>query len=236
MITITNEDNMELMARYPDKYFDLAIVDPEYGMNSSKPSLKPSTILQSNGSRLHVKQANYKQKNWDSKPAGAEYFDELLRVSKNQIIWGVNNYDYIFPSKGRIVWDKLNGSTDQYGCEIAYCSLNNRTDIVYYMWNGMMQGVYCGIDVRKALIQQGNKALNEKRIHPTQKPVPIYKWLLMNYAKPGFKILDTHRGSGSLDIACHDLGFDLVTCEKEKDYFDDANARLEQHQSQLLLF
>ncbi|MEM0173763.1 MAG: DNA methyltransferase [Sulfolobaceae archaeon] len=236
MIEITNEDNMALMARYPDNYFDLAIVDPEYGINASKPSIKPNTVVQSNGKILNVKQSNYLHKDWDIEPAGAAYFDELLRVSKNQIIWGVNYYKYIFPESGRIVWDKLNGTSDQFGCEIAYCSLNNRTDIVYYMWSGMMQGVYCGFDIRQAIKQQGNKKLNEKRIHPTQKPVILYKWLLMNYAQPGQIILDTHRGSGSLDIACHDMGFDLVTCEKEKDYFDDANERLKQHQSQLLIF
>lgn len=236
MGSTTNECNMDMMSRYPDKCFDLAIVDPEYGINASKPSAKPGTVTQANGSKIQVKQGNYIHKDWDNQPAGAAYFDELLRVSKNQIIFGVNYYKYIFPASGRIVWDKLNGESDQFGCEIAYCSMNNRTDIVYYMWSGMMQGVYCGFDVKRALRQKGNKKLNEKRIHPTQKPVILYEWLLMNYAKPGQLILDTHRGSGSLDIACHNLGFDLVTCEKEKDYFDDANDRLKQHQSQLLIF
>lgn len=232
MISITNEDNMQLMARYPDKWFDLAIVDPEYGIGASKPSIKPNTVKQKNGTILKVAQSNYGKKEWDNKPAGVGYFDELFRVSKHQIIWGVNYYDYKFGS-GRIVWDKLNGETDQFDCEIAYCSFNNRTDLVYFLWSGMFQGIYCGKEVRKALVQQGNKKLNEKRIHPTQKPVYLYKWLLEKYAKPGDKILDTHLGSGSIAIACHDYGFDLTACELDKDYYDAAMKRLKDHAAQV---
>lgn len=235
MITITNEDNMSLMARCPDKYFDLAIVDPEYGLNADKPTKKPSRIKQKNGSFLPVNNEGYKHKEWDSEPAGSAYFTELNRVSKHQIIFGANYYDFNLKG-GRIVWDKLNGKCDQFGCEIAYNSLNNRTDIVYFLWSGMMQGIYCGNDVRRALTQQGNKQLNEKRIHPTQKPVALYKWLLCNYAEPGFKILDTHLGSGSIALACHDYGFDLTACELDKEYYDSAMKRINQHTSQQQLF
>jgi site-specific DNA-methyltransferase (adenine-specific) len=226
---------MILMSRYPDNYFDLAIVDPEYGLNADKPTKKSTKTIQKNGSVLNVKQTLYTHKNWDSKPAGAEYFTELKRVSKHQIIFGANYYDYNLKG-GRIVWDKLNGECDQFGCEIAYCSLNERTDIVYFLWSGMMQGIYCGRDVRRALIQQGNKKLNEKRIHPTQKPVPLYKYLLHNYANVGDKILDTNLGSGSLAIACHDYGFDLTACELDEEYYEKAMKRIDQHKIQTLMF
>jgi len=232
---VTNEDNMELMARYPDKFFDLAIVDPEYGIGASKPSKKPDTVKQKNGSILSVKSPIYEHKDWDDKPAGKEYFDELFRVSKNQIIWGVNYYDYKF-GPGRIVWDKLNGESDQMGCEIAFCSLYNRADIVYFMWQGMFQGVYCGKEVRRALVQQGNKTLNEKRIHPTQKPVALYKYLIKEFAQPGDKILDTHLGSQSSRIAAHDMGFDFYGCELDKNYFEQGCNRYQQHIKQLNLF
>lgn len=234
-LTITNEDNMQLMARYPDNYFDLAIVDPEYGIGASKPSKKPNKAIQKNGNILNVKSQKYNHKDWDNKPAGSEYFKELFRVSKNQIIWGVNYYDYDLRG-GRIVWNKMNGDSDQFGCEIAYCSLNNRTDIVNYLWAGMFQGVYCGSNIQKALIQQGNKQLNEKRIHPTQKTILLYKYLIDKYASEGMKILDTHLGSGSIAIACHDYGFDLTACELDKEYFDKAMERINNHRKQLTMF
>jgi len=226
---------MELMARYEDNHFELAIVDPEYGIGASRPSKKPNKAKQKNGTVLNVKHKVYKQKDWDDKPADHVYFNELLRVSKNQIIWGVNYYDFNFIG-GRIVWDKINGESDQFGCEIAYNSTNKRTDIIRYMWAGMFQGVNITSDIQKSNIQQGNKKLNETRIHPTQKPVKLYEWLLMNYAKEGDKILDTHLGSGSIAIACHNLKYDLTACELDKDYYEAAVKRLKQHQSQLTMF
>jgi site-specific DNA-methyltransferase (adenine-specific) len=232
-IEIKNECNMSLMARYPDGYFDLAIVDLEYGIGASKPSIKPNTAVQKNGNKLNVKQPNYTPKKWDFKKSDENYLNELFRVSQNQIIFGANYYGLV---GGMIVWDKLNGESDQMDCEIAYCSLNQRSDLFYYMWAGMFQGVYCGKNIRKALIQQGNKDLNEKRIHPTQKPVIIYKYLLDKYAKPNDKILDTHLGSGSIAIACHDYGFDLTACELDKEYFDKAIQRIKNHVSQQKLF
>lgn len=222
---------MQMMARYPDKHFDLAVVDPEYGIGADKPSKKPNIARQKNGLKLSVKSTIYEHKNWDSKAAGSEYFTELKRVSKHQIIWGVNYYDFDLRG-GRIVWDKLNGDCDQFDCEIAYNSLNNRTDMVRFFWQGMFQGVYCGSDVKKAIIQQGNKKLNEKRIHPTQKPVALYKWLLEKYAKPGDKILDTHLGSGSIAIACYQMGFDLTACELDIDYYNAAMERINEYVEQ----
>lgn len=234
MIVLTNEDNMELMKRYPDKYFDLAIVDVPYGIGASKPSIKDNKITQRNGKISTIAQPNYQPKEWDFELCNDTYFQELFRVSKHQIIWGANYYKKL--SGGAIVWDKLNGDSDQSDCEIAYCSLNTRTDLFYYLWAGMFQGIYCGKNVLRALVQQGNKKLNEKRIHPTQKPVLLYKYLLQNYAKPGYKILDTHLGSGSISLSCHDLNLDLVACEIDKDYFDAAVKRLKDHQSQLSIF
>lgn len=234
-IEITNEDNMELMKRYPDNYFDLAIVDPEYGIGASKPSKKPNKATQKNGNVLNVKTNNYTHKEWDNKPAESSYFKELFRVSRNQIIWGVNYYDFNLKG-GRIVWDKINGESDQFGCEIAFNSLNKRTDIIRYMWSGMMQGLNISKSITVSNNQQGNKKLNEKRIHPTQKPVKLYEWLLMNYAKEGDKILDTHLGSGSIAIACHKLGFDLTACELDKEYFDASLKRLKDFKAQQTLF
>tara|TARA_R110000850_G_C9837186_1_gene453935 strand:+ start:97 stop:747 length:651 start_codon:yes stop_codon:yes gene_type:complete len=214
---ITNEDNMKLMARYPDNYFELAIVDPPYGINESKNNEFGKKIKNS-----ATKKTNYKKKDWDSEAPNKEYFKELFRVSKNQIIWGVNNFDFNF-SSGRIFWDK-DVPKEFYSSskgEIAFKSFNKSIDLVKITWNGMIQH-----DMK-------NK---EIRIHPTQKPVKLYEWLLMNYAKEGDKILDTHLGSGSIALACHNLGFDLTACELDKDYYTAALKRLEQHQSQIRMF
>jgi site-specific DNA-methyltransferase (adenine-specific) len=209
---------MELMARYPDKYFDLAIVDPPYGIDvdnredhGKKRSKKSAT-----------KSKDYAKKGWDSEVPKKEYFDELFRVSKNQIIWGVNYYPYDFLNGGRIFLDKgtAEGFTSGDG-ELAYCSKTNTIRKVYIVWNGM--------------IQQDMKN-KETRIHPTQKPIYLYKWLLDKYAKPTDKILDTHLGSGSIAIACHDYGFDLTACELDKEYFDKAMERINNHVAQLKLF
>ncbi|MEG1587201.1 MAG: DNA methyltransferase [Bacteroidales bacterium] len=232
-ITLYHADCMEYIRSLPDNAFDLAIVDPPYGIGASRPAKKPNKVKQANGSILSVKDSGYTHKDWDDSIPNADYFKELIRVSKNQIIWGAN---YFGLTGGMIVWDKLNGESDQFGCEIAYCSMNNRTDIVYYMWAGMIQGVYCGSNIMKAVIQQGNKSKNEKRIHPTQKPVRLYEWLLQNYAKHGDRILDTHLGSGSIAIASSNMGFDLTACENDKEYFDNAVKRIREHQKQQRIF
>ena len=212
-----NCDCLEYMKNLPDNYFDLAIADPPYGIGASKPSKKPSNILQKNGSIMSASVTDFGKKDWDNKIPTQEFFDELRRVSKHQIIWGAN---YFGLQGGMIVWDKINGNSDQYDCEIAYQSFNKRTDLVHYMWNGMFQGKYCGRDIRQAAMQQGNKALNEKRIHPTQKPVILYEWLLNNYAKKGDRIFDPMMGSQSSRIAAYRLGFDYVGCELDKEYYD----------------
>lgn len=234
-ITAIQGDCMEYMKLLPDKSFDLAIIDCEYGIGASKPSKKPGLVKQKNGKILKVESPIYEHKEWDNKPADKTYFDELFRVSKHQIIWGCNYYNYPLTG-GRIIWDKLNWYSDQMDAEIAYCSLNNRTDIVYYMWAGMMQGITPSKNPNEALIQQGNKNLNQKRIHPTEKPIKLYEWLLINYAKHGYKILDTHGGSMSHAIACHNLGYELTIIEKDNDYYTKAVERLEYHQRQKTLF
>jgi site-specific DNA-methyltransferase (adenine-specific) len=215
MITATNEDNMLMMARYPDDYFDLAIVDPPYGVDINNQS-------QGKGGGV-AKKIEYTKKDWDKVSPNEIYFKELMRVSKNQIIWGANHFinKIPFASPCWIVWDKINGTTDFADCELAYTSFKTAVRKISWKWAGMLQQ-----DMK-------NK---EIRIHPTQKPVKLYEWILMNYAKEGDKIVDTHRGSASLDIACHNLNFDLVTCEIDTYYFNDGNKRLKQHQNQLKMF
>ena len=213
---VHNIDCLELMRTLPDKCFQLAIADPPYGIGADNPTKKPVMVKQRNGSYLHVKPTEYSRKNWDDAIPSQIFFDELRRVSVNQIVWGAN---YFGLCGGMIVWDKLNGDSDQYGCEIAFQSFNNRTDIVRYMWQGMFQGEVCSSDISKAKRQQGNKALNETRIHPTQKPVALYAWLLQHYAKPGDRIFDPMMGSQSSRIAAYKLGFDYVGCELDKEYF-----------------
>ena len=208
MITATNEDNMLMMARYPDDYFDLAIVDPPYGINITKMTL-------GNGK----KKINRGNSDWDSKTPDLKYFKELRRVSKNQVIWGANYMtENLPPSMGWIYWDKGTGLNDFSDGELAYTSFNRALRSYKVGWVG------------------ANAKDKDGRFHPTQKPVKLYEWILMNYAKEGDKIVDTHRGSASLDIACYNLGFDLVTCELDTDYFDDGNKRLKQHQQQLTMF
>jgi len=228
-----NMDCMEAMEGMKDNEFDLAIVDPPYSIGASKPTKKPNFVKQKNGKFLYVNSNKYKQKNWDDKPPSKVYFEELKRVSKKQIIWGGN---YFGLKGGGLIWDKLNGSSDQSDCEIAHISFSKRVDRVYYLWQGMFQGLNCSKDINKALIQIGNKQLNEVRIHPTQKPIKLYKWLLTNYAKQGDKILDTHLGSGSSRIACYDLGFDFVGYELDKEYFEAQEKRFERHINQQGMF
>lgn len=231
-----NKNCLEAMVNMKENTFDLAIIDPPYGMGGDNPTVKPCRVKQKNGTTINVKQPNYKKSNWDNEVPPIEYFTELKRVSKHQIIWGVNYYPYSELTGGRLVWVKLNGESDQYGCEIAYVSINNRTDVVYYMWAGMMQGMEASTDPVKALIQQGNKAKNEKRIHPTQKPVKLYKWLLSRYAKQGDKIIDTHLGSGSSRLAAYDMGFDFTGFELNKEYFEAQESRFNYHIQQHSLF
>ena len=181
-------------------------------------------VKQKNGIYLHVDAPDYGKKDWDSEIPSKEFFDEIKRISRHQIIFGAN---YFGLQGGMIVWDKMNGDSDQYGCEIAYQSFNNRPDIVHYMWAGMFQGECCSTDVMKASKQQGNKSLNERRIHPCQKPVALYAWLLQRYAAEGYSIFDPMCGSQSLRIAAYKLGYDFYGCELDDDYYIEGNKRFE---------
>jgi site-specific DNA-methyltransferase (adenine-specific) len=230
-LDIRNVDNMLLMSEYPDNHFDLAIVDPNYGRGEHGGTNRTKRVLQKNGTRILCEDGGYTKKKWDDKPPPPKFFTELLRVSKEQIIWGVNYFNHPLTSPGRIIWDKINDGSSQSDAEIAYCSLNERVDIVRYMWRGMMQG-----SAINATTQQGNKKLNEKRIHPTQKPVKLYEWLLEKYTKPGFKIIDTHLGSGSIAIACHYAKLHLTAAENDKEYFDESCERINRLTRQKTLF
>lgn len=220
-----NIDCMEGMKNIPDRYFDLAIVDPPYFKGPNVRGFYGRRV-----NKLNIKRHQYTTiEDWSI--PDEEYFKELLRVSKNQIVWGCNYFDY-YLGPGRIIWDKVNGKSSYSDCEVAYCSLHDSVKLFRYMWNGMNQGK----SISEGWIMQGNKKLNEKRIHPTQKPVNLYKWLLMNYAKKGYKILDTHVGSASSLIACHDLGYEYLGFEKDIEMFNMASKRLKEYESQISMF
>ena len=210
MILYENLDCMEGMKRYGDKHFSLAICDPPYGIDIA--NMNMGVGLSSKASKIENRK--WKQKDWDSKPPDKKYFDELFRISKNQIIWG-GNYFQLPPCKHYIVWDKqLPQGLSFADCEMAWTSFNKAPRIFRY------------------------STYNDKKMkfHPTQKPVKLYKWLLHNYAKPGDLILDTHVGSASSLIACYDMGFDAVGFELDKDYYEASKKRLEEFMAQGRLF
>lgn len=219
-----NMDCMEGMKEFPDKYFDLALVDPPYFSGPEKRNYYGCTVSPI-GVRRHYKPSD----KWNV--PDKTYFDELTRVSKHQIIWGCNYFDYSFGS-GRIVWDKCNGDSSFSDCEIAYCSMHDSVRLFRYMWNGMMQGK----SITEGDIQQGNKKLNEKRIHPTQKPVLLYEWILTRYAKEGDIILDTHVGSASSLIACRNTNHKFVGFELDEHYYKLSKERLDKELAQMNLF
>lgn len=245
MITITNEDNLILMKRYPDKYFELAIVDPPYGINApnmtmgSNPNRKTETKngitkavshggisvaqklkkgrLNSGGGHFAGKNLTTMNCDWDIEKPTKQYYDELFRVSKNQIIFGGNYFtDQLPVSRCWICWDKKQPWENFSQFELAWTSFDSPAQ----------------------MFTQSNRggANDENKIHPTQKPVKLYKWILDKYAKEGDKIIDTHLGSGSIAIACHEYDFDLTACELDKIYYDAAMKRLKEHQQQLTMF
>jgi len=209
MIELLHDDCMNVMAKYPDKYFELAIVDPPYGIGRD-------------GQKRSInKNANYNRKyhafkGWDKSKPDKSYFDELFRISSNQIIWGGNYFiEYLYSTKDWIFWYKgQNGLTMSDG-ELAWTSFNTVT--------------------RQVELNRGWVVMEGDTIHPTQKTVKLYRWLLHNYAKPGDKILDTHLGSGSIAIACHDMGFSLIGCEIDEDYYKAACKRFKEQTAQLKL-
>ena len=217
-IELLHEDCMTVMARYPDNYFDLACVDPPYGIDAAN---KFGGECRKSGNGAAMKTA-FEKKDWDAGIPDKHYFNELMRVSKNQIVWGANYMSHFLPpSMGWIVWDKDNGTTKFSDSELAFSSFDRALRSWKYTWNGMIQG-----DMK-------NK---ERRIHPTQKPVKLYEWLLTNYASPGQRILDTHLGSGSSAIAAHYFGCDFVGCEIDEDYFKAASDRFSRETRQVAMF
>lgn len=207
---ITNECNMKLMSRYEDNYFDLAIVDPPYGIERFKkvtdtPSEKD----------VHAKRFQGMKLVNDIKPT-QEYWNELFRVSKHQIVWGANNFT-LPESEYFLVWDKKQAMPNFARCELAYVSMSLKKPAKIFEYS----------------IHKHNQTT---KIHQTQKPISLYEWLLMNYAKENDKILDTHLGSGSIALACHNLGYDLTACELDKEYYDAAIKRINQHKAQIRMF
>lgn len=211
-----NMDCMDGMKEFPDKYFDLAVVDPPYGIGES-------------GEKNHTRGKLAMAKDYkpfdgmDLKAPDKKYFDELFRVSKNQIIFGANHFISKIPYDSHcwIVWDKDNGETDFADCELAWTSYNSAVRKFRYRWNGMLQE---------------NMRKKEVRIHPTQKPKALYDWIFSRYAERGMKFLDTHVGSASSLMAAHDAGLQYVGFEKDKYYYDLSKERLEQHEAQMSLF
>lgn len=208
-----NADCMDVMKELPDKFADLAIVDPPYGIKQG-------------GDKNHTRGKLASAKNYhsfdDRTPPDEAYFSELFRVSKNQIIFGANHFiDKLpIPSSCWIVWDKENGKSDFADCELAWTSFNKAVRKFAFRWQGMLQG-----DMKH----------KEKRIHPTQKPVALYKWILSNFAKEGDVILDTHVGSASSLIACEDMGFKYIGCEIDEVFYEESKRRLEEHTQQISL-
>lgn len=224
-ITLHLGDCMEVLPTLPDKSFDLAIVDPPYYSGPERRLFYGSRI-----SAMQVERRQYpKSDKWQVPKI--DYFGELMRVAKYYIIWGCNYFRNIQFAPGRIIWDKCNGASTFSDCEIAATNLFSSVRLFPYMWNGMCQGKSC----KEGRIMQGNKKLNEVRIHPTQKPVALYEWLLMKFAKPDWKILDTHLGSGSIAIACDNLNFSLLGIEINEAYYSAARKRILQHKANLRL-
>lgn len=210
MLTITNEDNMALMARYPNGYFDLAIVDPPYGIS----------VNMNAGRKKDTRSKKRETKIWDSEAPKQEYFTELFRVSKNQIIWGANHMiDRIkINSMGWIFWDK---------CVAAGCSFSDGE----LAWTSFNQALK-----KLTVPYSGFIGMEGEKFHPTTKPIKLYKSIIDKFANEGDKILDTHLGSGSIAIACHDYGFDLTACELDPDYYAAAMKRIDNHVAQQKLF
>lgn len=219
MSEFINGDCMKFLNDYPDNHFDLAIVDPVYGDVT-----KGGYMTHNRGQRIGTGKANQKGYHpglWKQDKTGSDYFEQLLRVSKNQIVWGGNYFCTMLPtSQGWVVWDKERVGKRYADCELAWTSFNKATRIFRFKWDGMLQG-----DMK-------NK---EKRIHPTQKPVRLYEWLLAKYATKGDLILDTHVGSASSLIACEKMGFEYVGFEVDPIYYENAKARMESETAQLMI-
>lgn len=211
-IELLNCDCVAYMSGIDDKFFDLAIVDPPYGIGAGSSSFKSGTRKKSNF---------HKENDWDTNIPSAEYWEHLFRVSKNQIVWGGNYMtEYLKPSRGWIFWDKFTGENSYADGELAWTSFDTVLKKYDKYWSGAHAKEKNDVD----------------RIHPTQKPISLYKWILKTYAKEGDRILDTHLGSGSIAIACHDYKFELTATEIDAEYFKETCKRFSNHVAQTVLF
>lgn len=233
---VENIDCMEGMSRMPDKFIDLAICDIPYGIdvaNMNYLSEIGERLRQKNGKVLNGnKNKNYRLKDWDKAVPPYEYYHELCRVSKHQIIFGIE-YTNWKVGKGRIKWDKGVPDTMSFSrYKIAYCSMIDNVVELPLLWSGMRQAR----SLKQPMVQQGNKRLNEKRMQPTHKPILLYKRLLLDYSQPHFKILDTHLGGGSHRIAAYDMNLDFYAYELDTEYFQRQESRFKTHVNNLNLF
>jgi site-specific DNA-methyltransferase (adenine-specific) len=216
-------DNIEFMKTKPDKYYDLAIVDPPYGIGASKDSRVGGSYTVNLGGKKHKVEAKaYTQKDWDFKKPTAEYWEQLKRVSKNQIVWGGNYFiANLHETSCWIVWNKKNGENNNADCELAWTSFDTAVRMFEWKWNGFLQQ---------------NMKDKQERIHPTEKPIQLYQWLFMNYWKKGMRVLDTHGGSFSIAIAADKEQVELDVCEIDNEYFDNGLQRYDMYKRQLKLF
>lgn len=223
------ESNLIVMPRYADHYFDLAWADVPFGINESKKcnSSRNTPVVQRSGNIIRPRQTKYKVSDWDNKPPGQLFYDELFRVAKGVIIKGENYISFAQKdsSSGRICWYKFNGDNDFSDAELMWTNLHKTVKFIPFMWNGMMQGK----SLAEPHIAQPNKKLNEKRLQPGHTPVMFMQALFRDYAKEGFKILSTHTGSGSDRIAAYDMGCDFVGCENNIDNWNGQEKRFKDY-------
>lgn len=232
-----NMNCMEYMRQFPDKAFDVVISDVPYGLGVTKMNFIHNphiTVKQKNGTKLRVpRKKSVQYGEWDNETPGQSYLDEVKRISKHQIIFGADYCNWLGLGSGRIKWDKC--VPDGVGFsrfEFAYCSFIEHEHEIKLLYSGMQQAH----SLLTPLLAGGNKKKNEKKIHPTQKPVLLYKRIYLDFVSSGSRILDTHLGSGSSRIAAYDLGFDFYATELDKDYFDAQEKRFQNFKAQLKLF
>lgn len=219
MNLVFNQDCKDMMSSYKDNHFDLACTDPPYFDGPNTRGYYGNEV-----NKINIKRKNYpKIESWDI--PNQDFYDELCRISKHQIIFGINYFEFKGVGPGRIVWDKCNQTSSFSDAEIASCSSIKSTRLFRYMWNGMCQGK----SILEGHIMQGNKKLNEERIHPTQKPIALYSWIFDKFCSKGGLILDTHVGSGSSRIAAHEYGFGFIGFEKDKTIFQKQERRFKEY-------
>ena len=231
-VTLILGDCMDYMKDLHDNAFDLSIVDPPYGIREDRAFVRKTPAIDPRNGRPIITRPK-RVGNWDNARPDKSYFIELQRVNKNQIIWGGNYFADLLPAKSCwVVWDKVNGGSDQADCELAWTSFNTAVRQIEYMWC-----IAQGKSLKEGRIAQGNNKLWEKKFHPTQKPVALYKWLLKNYAKEIDRIIDTHLGSGSSAIAAWEYKCkEFVGIEIDKEYYDAGVKRFKNHIAQQKLF